>query len=264
MKRSKIIPVYKKGDTTSLANYRPRSILPCFSKVVEKLIEKRLSNYLDKHKLLTPRQFGFPRGYSTDLALIALTDTIKAEIDRGRFVGSVFIDYSKAFDSLNDSILFSKLNAYGITGPSLELLRSYLHDRQQQVCVSGVLSDTQIINTGVPQGSILGPLLFLIYINDFPNCLTSTACLLYADDTTVYTSDNDINALTDRLNNELNNINYWCRKNKLLMNLKKTKYMVFSSHSKPRSNIVPVYIGSHPIPASNECSFLGVQLDSFL
>ena len=200
------------GSSFTIANYRPISILPCFSKVVEKLIEKRLSNYLDKHKLLTPRQFGFRRGYSTDLALIALTDNIKAEIDRGRFVGSVFIDYSKAFDSLNHSILFSKLSAYGITGPSLELLRSYLHDQKQQVCISGVLSDTQIINTGVPQGSILGPLLFLIYINDFPNCLTCTACLLYADDTTVYTSDNDINALTDRLNNELNNINCWCQK----------------------------------------------------
>lgn len=186
--------------------------MPCFSKAVEKLIAQRLSNYLDKFQLLTPRQFGFRAGYSTNLALITLTDKIKAEIDGGRFVGSVFIDYSKAFDSLNHNILFTKLSAYGITGPSLELLRSYLHDRQQQVCISGVLSDTKIINTGVPQGSILGPILFLIFINDFPNCLTSTECLLYADDTTVYASHNDICTLIERLNDELNNISSWCKK----------------------------------------------------
>lgn len=257
LKQSKITPVFKKGNQVIISNYRPISILPFLSKVVEKLIKQRLSNYLQKFRLLTPIQFGFRRGLSTNLALTALTDKLKTEIDKGKYVGSVFIDFTKAFDSINHDILFCKLASLGINGPALQLLRNYLHNRTQTVSISGVLSETKTVNKGVPQGSILGPLLFLIYINDLPNCLTSvTDCILYADDTTIFTAQEKLSSVISQLNHDLANISYWCHNNQLLINPSKTKFVVFSTPTKPRDHLNPVYINNHAIVATDECTFL--------
>lgn len=264
LKQSKVIPIYKKGDKTLITNYRPISILPFFSKVVEKLIHQRLSNYLEKYGILTPRQFGFRPGYSTTLALIALTDKFKREIDNGKLVGSVFVDLTKAFDSIDHHILFEKLASYGITGPPLQLVRNYLLNRVLVVSVCGVISAKKIINIGVPQGSILGPLLFLVYINDLPSCLsTSTECLMYADDTTIYTSHKSIETVTTQLTRDLSCVNNWCHKNKLVINPSKTKYVVFRSR-KQTDNLQPLHIDMQPIFPCNQCTFLGVQLDNLL
>lgn len=265
LKISKITPVFKKSKKTVISNYRPIATLPFLSKVVEKLIEQRLSNYLQKCHLLTAKQFGFRRGLSTNLAVIALTDKLKSDVDKGKYVGSVFIDFTKAFDSINHDILFCKLASLGINGPALELLRSYLLDRTQTVNISGVLSEKTIVNKGVPQGSILGPLLFLIYINDLPHCLTpATDCILYADDTTIFTSHENIDNVISQLNHDRANICHWCHQNQLLINPSRTKFLIFSTPTKPRYDITPVYIDTHAIIPSDQCTFLGVELDRFL
>lgn len=264
LKKSKTIPVFKKGDRTMISNYRPISILPFFSKVVEKLLEQRLSNYLDQKNIITKRQFGFRHGFSTNLALIALTDKLKKEIDQGKIVGSVFIDFTKAFDTITHDILFRKLASYGIIGPPLKLIQSYLLNREQTISLSDVLSDTKIINIGVPQGSILGPILFLLYINDLPNCLSpEMECLLYADDTTIFTSHTSIEVVTEHLNSDLRNLNGWCKKNNLKINPAKTQFMIFGSRVQYTESIT-VSVNSHPIICTAQSSFLGVQLDRHL
>lgn len=264
LKRAKIIPVYKKGDKSLVSNYRPISILSSFSKIIEKLFVKRLTEYLDKFNLLKQCQFGFRSGSSTSLALLSLTDHIKLSIDNGYLVGSVFLDFTKAFDTINHNILFSKLQSYGVTGPTLTFLQNYLLDREYVVYTNGAFSDAKIINQGVPQGSILGPLLFLLYINDLPNCLNSCHCILYADDTTIISSDKSIAGLTDKLNNELQNILNWCRNNYLDIHPGKTKYMIFKSSQRQINSLPPLTLGPNLIAVCNSVSFLGVLLDSNL
>lgn len=247
-----------------LPNYRPICILPFFSKIIEKLIATRLTNYLNKFNILSSCQFGFRPGYSTDLALVSLTDKLKSFIDEGFYAGSVFIDLSKAFDTINHSILFTKLELLGICGPPLLLIKNYLRDRIQVVSVSDVYSQARTTNIGVPQGSILGPLLFLLYINDLPNCLASSKCLLYADDTTLYNYDSTVLSLTSKLNVDLRNVLQWCNLNKLKINASKTKFVVFHSHQRAIASTPSVTIDNQLIFASEYSSFLGVLLDSNL
>lgn len=160
LKIAKVLPIFKKGDKQSISNYRPICILSSLSKVIEKLLITRLNKYLNKFNILKPCQFGFRAGSSTNLAILSLSDFIKHSIDAGFVVGSVFLDFTKAFDTINHVILSKKLESYGITGPSLKFLNSYLLNRKHTVYISGSFSSTKTINQGVPQGSLLGPLLF--------------------------------------------------------------------------------------------------------
>lgn len=230
------------------------------SKVIEKLVVLRLTNYLNKFNILSPCQFGFRSGYSCDLALISLTDQLKQSIDSGCFAGGVFIDLTKAFDTINHKILFNKLEAIGITGPPLLLLQSYLCNRRQKVFVSDVYSISKTTNIGVPQGSILGPLLFLLYINNLPTCLSSSTCILYADDTTIFNSANSITSLTEKLNFDMDRLACWFNKNMLQINRSKTKFVVFASPQKTLTSISPIKIAEN-FPASDPSRFLGVELD---
>lgn len=264
LKKAKIIPVFKKGDKRLTSNYRPIAILSFFSKVVEKLIVTRLSSYFSKFHVLSTNQFGFREGYSTDLALIYLTDKIRQAIDAGNLTGALFIDLSKAFDSLVHNILFAKLESIGIAGPPLKLLRNYLKDREYIVSISNTYSHPKTSNIGVPQGSILGPLLFLIYINDLSQCLKSSDCILYADDTTIFCSDNHLDSLIYKLNHDADSIVTWCRQNKLQINATKSQFVIFSSKHRIYSGSPSLTFASNTLYPTDSVMFLGVTLDKHL
>lgn len=211
-----------------------------------------------------PCQFGFRPNFSTEAALIEITDFMKQSIDCGLFAAAIFVDLTKAFDSITHDILFSKLESLGVCGPTLALLQSYLADRLQAVECSGILSEYKTVNIGVPQGSILGPLLFLLFINDLPSCLNFSKCMLYADDTTVYLADSDLSNLTKKLNDDLIRLSDWCRNNRLNINPSKTSFIIFHSHHKQITPIPHLRLGTHFIYPSDYTTFLGVVLDKHL
>ena len=168
LKIAKVIPAFKKGLTSTKSNYRQISLLSIFSKIFEKLMHKRLHKFLEVSESLFNLQFGFHSGHSTDHALVSLIDNIKSSLDNNRFGCGIFIDLQKAFDTVNHDIFLSKLEHYGIRGSSLTWFKSYLNDRKQFVSVNGYSSSICNITCGIIQGSVLGSLLFLIYINDLP------------------------------------------------------------------------------------------------
>src|SRR5215813_13010952 len=169
MKTAKVVPVYKSGDRLDSSNYRPISLLPAISKLLEKTINKRIVDFFEDNKLFYEHQYGFRKHISTSNAIFNLTNNIKHNMDNSMLTGGVFLDLSKAFDMIPHSILMKKLYNYAIRGKAYDILESYLTNRSQSVYLSGTKSSKQNISCGVPQGSVLGPTLFLIYINDVFN-----------------------------------------------------------------------------------------------
>lgn len=265
MKISKVVPIFKKDDPSLFTNYRPISILPCFSKILEKLVFNRLYDYLLQHNFLYDSQYGFRQNYSTDMAVIEIHDRIVKELNEGKSVIGVFMDLSKAFDSLSHDILLQKMQHYGIKGLSLKWFQSYLLHRQQFTVYNSHNSSFGNINTGVPQGSILGPLLFLIYINDIVNSCHECDCILYADDTSLLASHNDIEALVESLNTSLAHISAWFKCNKLSLNTSKTQCVLFKKGG-VQFNVddILLKIDAVPLKFYDSVKFLGVVLNSSL
>ena len=266
LKRAKIIPIYKKGDPYDVSNYRPISILSCFSKILEKIMYNRLERYLITNKLLSQSQYGFQAAHSTEQAILYLTDKISKRFENKLYTLGIFFDLSKAFDTVNHKILLEKLNHYGITGSSLSWLCSYLTNRKQCVKIENHYSNFQKIVCGVPQGSILGPLLFLIYINDIQNCSEILDFVLFADDTNIFLSGKNIQKLFTTMNEEISKINSWFETNKLTVNIDKTCYSIF--HSQKQNNFVQtapkLMIGNKSIQRKPFIKFLGVYIDENL
>ena len=225
------------------------------------IIFKQLSTYLNEHKLLYASQYGFRAGHSTELASIELIDRITQDLDKGKIPISIFLDLSKAFDTLDHFILLQKLNYYGIKSVELKLFQDYLPNRTQYVSYDKTNSDMYRISTGVPQGSILGPFLFIIYINYLRNASKLLKMLIYADDTTLYsTLDVFGNYISKKLNLELTKVADWLKLNKLSINIKKFKFMIFNM-SQEQVNIPNV---NNKIEFANEFNFLGLTIHKHL
>ena len=237
MKLAKVIPNYKKDNPTQVTNYRPISLLPVLSKVVEKTIAKQLSEYFEENKLFNQNQYGFRTGHSTEHAALELVDKITSQMDNNETPINIFLDLSKAFDTIDHNILLDKLKYYGLDDTAKKLFRSYLSNRYQYVQIENAKSQLLEINTGVHQGSILGPLLFIIYINDISQSSDKFDLLAYADDTTLSTTLNkfstsdDMN-ISDLINLELYKINEWLEINKLSLNANKSRFMIFHMPNK--------------------------------
>ena len=233
-KEAKVKPLFKSGSKDDINNYRPISILPTVSKLIEKWVEKQFSQYLNEFNLLHKSQSGFRSRHSTESALILMVDSWLKAINEGKIVGCVLVDFRKAFDLVDHEILLRKLKCYKCNDSCLSWFESYLCHRKQRVSLNNNLSSTSEVIHGVPQGSILGPLLFLIFINDLPLYLenkTSTIDL-YADDTTIYYSSSDTLMLERNLQKSLDCLQIWCRENGMILNTDKTKVMLITSRQK--------------------------------
>jgi len=231
LKCSRTVPVYKCGSKSLCDNYRPISLVPTFSKLLEKIIAVKLSNHLDINKLLHKHQFGFQRGKQTEHNLLLLLDKVSKSLNEGKFCLGIFLDIKKAFDCVSHDILFKKLHKLGIRENALSWFKSYLSNRTQKCDVNGKLSDTCNIDIGVLQGSTLGPILFLCFINDLPSS-TLLHSLLFADDTACLVSHDSLPELFEIANRELHKIAVWFKANKLAVNVKKTKFIIFHLRQK--------------------------------
>ena len=227
-----IFPIFKCGTKTDPSNYRPISILPTLSKIFERHVNKNLMGYLNKHNLINKNQSGFRAKHSCQTALIKLIDKWMECIDKGDIVGILFLDFRKAFDLVDHKILMDKLSLYHFSHSALRWFDSYLDGRHQAILSETGLTEFANIRYGVPQGSILGPTLFLIFINDLP--LNFDFCLsdFYADDGTVHTHDKNAKTVEIKLQGDLNNAKHWSEENKLSINYNKTTCMTIGTKKK--------------------------------
>ena len=262
LKNAKITPIHKSGPKNDTNNYRPISILSIFSKVLELLMKISLTKYLENKNILSNSQFGFRSGLSTFDALNLFSSDLFSSLDKSLSVLAVFVDFSKAFDTVNHSILLDKLYHYGIRGPIHSWFRDYLANRTQETVYDGHKSSQRIMSLGVPQGSVLGPILFLIYINDITNIFNQAQTILFADDMTIYVTGSNLETLTHTVNLELEKLNHWCLSNRLTINVNKTCFMLFSNK---KINLSPLLkINNSIIKRTNQLKFLGVMYDDKL
>ena len=202
LKIAKVIPIYKKSNVDVFSNYRPVSLLPCFSKILERLVFDRCTDYIDANGILNDKQFGFRPKHSTYMAIAQLVDKINTAVEKHETTIGIFLDLSKAFDTIDHNILLYKLEYYGFRGVVLEWFKNYLNNRKQYVFHNNCKSDLKDIVCGVPQGSILGPLLFILYVNDIIHTSNVLDFILFADDTTILYSHKDISSKTNTINEE--------------------------------------------------------------
>ena len=265
LKLAKLIPLPKPGLKTDANNYRPISILPVLSKIFEKIMYKQLYHYLEKNSILYKHQYGFRQNHSTTQAILNNLKFLYDSLNSGKLVISIFLDFKKAFDCVSHEILLSKLSHYGIRGISLDWFTSYLSGRKQYTLANNVHSKVQNITHGVPQGSILGPLLFLIFINDIPNSSKFFNYTLFADDSTLSVDfeNKNLSLFVKRVNKELKLIDSWLCANKICINILKTKYIVFSIRKSIKMPGI-IKIGKGKIKSVNNIKFLGVHIDRHL
>ena len=263
LKNAKICPIYKSGEKTDIANYRPISILSSFSKIYEKVIFTRLVTFCERNNIISQCQYGFRSNHSTCMALMDLYNKVSTSIENNEFAIGLFLDLSKAFDTLDHTVLLSKLSHYGIRGLCLEWFRSYLSEREQCVYYNGSQSSMKVANCGVPQGSILGPLLFILYMNDIGAVSLLLNPILFADDTNLFYSHKRIDTLNQIVNVELEKIAIWFRINKLSLNLVKTNFMLFG-RKKIHNHNLQISIDGSAVEKVSSVKFLGVFIDDKL
>ena len=265
IKLARVIPIHKNDSYSDFNNYRPISILPVFSKFYEKVIYNRFVSFINKHNMLYEHQYGFRSNYSTSMAVIQLVNQISSSIDNKEFSLGIFLDLSKAFDTVNHKILLGKLEFYGIRGTALNWITSYLNNRKQFVEFNNVKSSYQTVKCGIPQGSILGPLLFIMYINDISNSSNLLNFILFADDTNIFYSSKDLSNAKNTLHHELEKVIDWLIANQLSLNLKKTNYIIFKPRQKKLNyHDFSLKVKNSTIERKSNTKFLGVIIDEHL
>ena len=260
------MPLYKKGCKTDPQNYRPISLLPLISKIIEKIVHNQTQSFLDENNILYNFQSGFRKKFSTDTCLGFLNDKISKGFDSGLYTGMILIDLQKAFDTIDHEILLEKMVYIGFSEQVINWFRSYLFNRTFKVKVGKTLSDAGKLSCGVPQGSILGPLLFLLYINDMPQAL-SCDLLLYADDSCIVYQHKDINEIERALNKNFSDLCDWFLDNKLSIHFgdDKTKCILFASKNKvKKANPLNIKYKDIIIKQHSKVKYLGCILDESL
>jgi len=264
LKLARVIPIFKSGNVKALINYRPISTLPVMSKIFEKLMFSRLNSFLKGHNILCNNQFGFRKNNCTSDAILEFVDHVITSLHNRKTLISVFLDFSKAFDTVDHKILMDKLNHLGIRGMIGRWFQSYLSNRSQYVLVDTSVSNVCLINRGVPQGSVLGPLLFLIYINDMSKSCDRLKLVHFADDTTAFAAHNDVVTLVEETNGQLNRVQEWLRANRLSLNIVKTSCMFITDRRALLENAPVIRIGNEVVKEVEHTKFLGVYLDNRL
>ena len=264
LKIALVTPIFKANEKNKFNNYRAIAVLSCFSKLLEKLMNKRLINFIEKNKILSKHQYGFRQNRSTEFAIIELLDKITRAIDKGEYTIGIFLDLCKAFDTINQRILIKKLEYYGIRGISQQWFQDYLTNRKQIVKYNQVRSKELTITSGVPQGSILGPLLFLLYINDIQHCSKIVSFILFADDTTISHSNKCLKTLNEIMQVEINKVAEWLDINKLSINTSKTKFILFRSYNKKQNFDITVEMNKEKLKQVKNTTFLGIVIDECL
>ena len=267
LKHAKVIPVYKTGDETDPCNYRPISLLSVFNRLFEKLMYKRLRSFCEKN-IFFSSQYGFRDNCSTQHAILDILNKIQSKIDANLFSCGIFIDLKKAFDTVDHSILLHKLNHYGVRGIINSWFSSYLLKRSQSTQIGSTVSNKEEIVCGVPQGSVLGPLLFLIYVNDIYRCSQIFHFYLFADDTNLLYSNKDLKYLETVVNEELIKVGDWLDANKLSLNTSKSNFVIFHPYEhKPDCTIqLEIYNNefkkSVPLEQKTFVKYLGILIDN--
>ena len=259
LKCANVIPLFKKDSNTDKKNYRPISILPSISKVFERLMFRQITHYVDT--IISPYLCGFRKGYSPQHALLRLKDILNKSLDNNEMVGLFMMDLSKAFDCIPHDLLIAKIHAYGFDKSSLKLIYSYLKDRQQRVKVNAEYSSWKDILSGVPQGSVLGPLLFNLFINDLFLIVGNCDLHNYADDNTLSIADTNIETITRALNNDVRNIYNWFKNNRLSLNEDKCQFLVIERPASSQNEIAEINIHNKTLGETKKGKLLGITFD---
>lgn len=264
LKQTVITPIRKKAGTIKINEFRPINVLPCLEKVLEKIVHEQMFNYIEKNNILTERQSGFRNGFSCESALNLVLHEWKNGIEDGNEILAVFLDFQRAFETIDRKILLQKLEQYGFAHLTLKWFNSYLENRSQVVKLDNVISIPLNNNIGVPQGSILGPLLFILYINDLEKHLKWCKINMFADDTLIYIETKNIHEGIEKLNFDLNNIYNALCQNKLKLNVDKTKFLVISNNNNLDRMPLSININNQVVKPSDQVKYLGIIIDKKL
>lgn len=259
-----VTPIHKTGSVTDIKNYRPISVISNFAKIFEKSLKEKLVRFFNDNNVISTNQYGFMEGYGTSDALLKLTSEVTNNLNNGKKCIGVFIDLAKAFDTVPHDKLLGVLSSYGVRGAVLKLIGSYLTERLQMVKVNGSLSNSQVIKIGVPQGTVLGPLLFITYINSLLKLETGGLTISYADDTALIFNGDDWEQTKTRVTRGLLIVKNWMETYKLSLNLSKTNYIAFSLTMASRPNFSEITICGNEIREVLHTKYLGIVVDQFL